>query len=221
MGILNVTNQTTPPIEPVLTWARFLRQALGLAVVMMSSLGCYLIVLKWRGGAARFRTYTAWDDWLPFEPAWVWIYLLPYLIGPVVLGITRASTFRWYVSRGLLVVALSLLIFIIVPTRIAARSTDHGLTGITAMVYENMVAIDEPPANAAPSLHVSLTCLLGLALCRDFPKWRPVTVFGVVLVWLATLFTRQHHLIDVATGILLAAVVAFLWPPSRDGKVQR
>jgi hypothetical protein len=209
------------PTEQPLTWARFFRQAIGLALVMMTSLGCYLIVLKWRGGEARWQTYTAWDEWFPFRPAWVWVYLLPYVIGPLVLGIAHASTFRWYVTRGLVVVVISLLIFILVPTQIARRSTAHGLGhGITAALYENMVAIDEPPANAAPSLHVSLTCLLGLALYRDFPKWWPVTVVGVVLVWLATLFTRQHHLIDVGTGILLAAVVSFVWPPRKRGQCE-
>ena len=53
---------------------------------------------------------------------------------------------------------------------------------------------------------MSLTFLLALALLRDFPRWWPITVGSVVLVWLATLFTRQHHLIDVLTGILLAHV---------------
>ena len=207
--------------EPPLTWSRFLRQALGLAVVMMASLGGYLLVLKWRGSAARYCTHTAWDDWLPFEPAWVWVYLLPYLIGPVVLGLVRASTFRWYVTRGLVAVALSLFIFVLAPTQVAPRSTNHGLgSGITAKVYEEMTAIDEPPANAAPSLHVSLTCLLALALLRDFPKWWPVIVLGVALVWLATLLTRQHHLIDVGTGIALAASIALVWPPGGD-KVTR
>lgn len=180
---------------------------------MMSALGCYLIVLKWRGGAARFSTFTSWDEWIPFQPAWVWVYLLPYVIGPIAMGLVTASTFRWYVSRALVVVALSLLIFILVPTQITRRTADHGLgTGVTAALYEQMIAIDEPPANAAPSLHVSLTCLLALALFRDFPKWWPVTALGVILVWLATLTTRQHHLLDVVTGILMAATVSLLWP---------
>jgi hypothetical protein len=204
----------TSKTEPALTWSRFFRQALGLALVMMSSLGCYLIVLRWRGGDARFRTDTAWDLLLPFQPAWVWVYLLPYLIGPVALGIVRPSTYRWYLTRGIAAVVLSLLIFIAVPTQVAPRPSAHGLEdGITAQLYEMMVEIDEPPANAAPSLHVSLTCLLGLALIWDFPKWWLLTALGVVLVWLATLFTRQHHLLDVATGILLAGVVAWAWPP--------
>jgi hypothetical protein len=207
----------SPQVDAKFTWSRFFRQALGLAFVMMTSLGCYLLVLKWRGNDAVWCTYLPWDEWFPYQPAWVWVYLLPYLIGPVALGLARAATFRWYVSRGLVVVGLSLLIFILVPTQVAPRPSEHGLgSGITAFMYDNMVAIDEPPANAAPSLHVSLTCLLGLALLRDFPKWWPVTALGVGLVWLATLLTRQHHLIDVASGIVLAAVVSLLWPPSAD-----
>jgi hypothetical protein len=202
--------------EPVFTWGRFFRQALGLAAIMICSLGGYLIVLKWRGAQARFITYTSWDDWFPYQPAWVWVYLLPYLVGPVLLGLVRPATFRWYVSRGLVVVLLSLLFFIMVPTQVAPRPSQHALEpGLTAWIYDNMVAIDEPPANAAPSLHVSLTCLLGLALFRDFPKWWPATALGVGLVWLATLLTRQHHLIDIFTGFLLAVTVAILWPPRR------
>ena len=65
--------------------------------------------------------------------------------------------------------AVSLLIFVALPTQVAARSPEHGLgTGLTARLYEQMVAIDEPPANAAPSLHVSLTCLLALACFAIF-----------------------------------------------------
>jgi membrane-associated phospholipid phosphatase len=185
---------------------RFFGQALGLAVIMTASLGGYLLVLKWRGGAARFCTQTTWDEQIPLEPGWVWVYLLPYLVAPLVMGLVRP------IKRGLAVVALSLIIFICVPTKIADRSTDIADPSLTGVLYTQMVTIDEPPANAAPSLHVSLTFLLALALWRDFPKWWPVTAVGVILVWLATLFTHQHHLLDVATGILLASLVCWLWP---------
>ena len=58
------------------------------------------------------------DDWLPFRPEWVWVYLLPYLIGPVAVGLLTRETFAWFVRRGLVVgVAVSLLIFIAMPTR--------------------------------------------------------------------------------------------------------
>jgi hypothetical protein len=191
-------------------------QGLLLAVIMFSSLGLYLVVLNWRGPAAALTTHVTWDDLVPFHPEWVWVYLIPYLIGPVVIGFLSRPTFRWFVWRGLVIVGLTLLIFIVCPTRVAQRpSSAHLGEGLTARLYHKMVEIDEPPANAAPSLHVSLTCLLALALVRDFPRWWPLTVCAVGLVWLSTLVTRQHHLLDVASGVLLTCAVVLAWPSRR------
>src|SRR5688572_26151587 len=95
------TNLPSPTAEP-LTLRRFIGQALGLAVIMLASLGGYLIVLKLRGPAALAETYLPWDEAIAFNPSWVWVYLIPYVIGPVVIGFMRRSTFNWYVTRGLL-----------------------------------------------------------------------------------------------------------------------
>jgi hypothetical protein len=193
--------------------SRFVGQSLALGAIMMSSLGLYLLVLRWRGPAAAVETQTTWDRQIPFEPGWVWVYLIPYLIGPVIVGLLGRETFLWFVRRGLVLVFVSLVIFMIYPTRtVRPHLTEEQGDGLTGKLYRNMVAIDEPPANAAPSLHVSLTCLLALALIRDFPRWRVVTVVGVGLVWLATLLTWQHHLIDVGTGVLLGSFLALPWP---------
>jgi membrane-associated phospholipid phosphatase len=189
-----------------------LRQVIIVAIVMLTSLGGYLLVLKWRGDDAVFITKTNLDDVIPFQPAWVWVYLIPYVIGPVVIGFLRRPTFNWYISRGIAVVLVTLLIFIMVPTQTGKRPPHDLGTSVTGQLYQNMIAIDEPPANAAPSLHVSLTFLLGLALLWDFPRWWWLSAAAVILVWLATLFTRQHHLIDVITGVLLAAFVVSVWP---------
>jgi membrane-associated phospholipid phosphatase len=98
----------------------------------------------------------------------------------------------------------------VLPTR-TVRPDLAGLgDGATADAYRNMVAVDGPAANAAPSLHVSLTCLLAWALLRDFPRWWLITSAGIGLVWLSTLLTRQHHLLDVASGVLLASLVALV-----------
>jgi membrane-associated phospholipid phosphatase len=206
-----VTVKDAEPWTP----ARGLRQAVLVAIIMFSSLGCYLAILKWRGGdGADHVTYIkALDELFPFEPAWVWVYLIPYLIGPLAIGALSRETFWWFVRRGLVVVAISLVIFIIYPTQTKVREQPNLGDGPTAQLYINMVTIDDPPANAAPSLHVSLTCMLALALVRDFPRWWPLPIGGAVVVWLATLYTRQHHVLDVVSGVLLALVVAFVpWP---------
>jgi membrane-associated phospholipid phosphatase len=213
MGVLDMIglkDKNSPTVRPSLS--RGLFQAVLLAVIMFSSLACYLLVLKWRGDAATVVTVTPLDEWLPFWPSWIGLYLIPYAIGPILAGMLSASTFWWFVRRGLLVVGLTLVIFILFPTQIDQRHRFEELgTGFMADIYRNVIEIDNPPANAAPSLHVSLTCLLLLAMLRDYPRQWPIWVGFVGLVWFSTLVTRQHHFIDVATGILLAFAASWLF----------
>lgn len=188
-----------------------LKQALVLVVMMLGALGLYLIVLWWRGKQATVETWIEWDAWIPFRVEWVWVYLVPYVVGPVIVGMLSRATFAWYMRRGLVLVFVSLSCFAVLPTK-TVRPDISGLgDGLTADLYRSMIAIDEPAANAAPSLHVSLTCLLVWALIRDFPRWWIVSLSGIGVVWLSTLFTRQHHLIDVVTGVLLASLLAVPW----------
>ncbi len=193
---------------------RGLFQAVLTAAIMLASLGGYLLVLKWRGSNPLFVTWTPLDDWLPWWPSFVWVYLAPYVIGPVLIGMLSPSTFWWYIRSGLIIVVVTLLIFVVCPTE---TDTEHRVwdagTGLTADMYRHMTEIDTPPANAAPSLHVSLTCLLLLALLRDMPRWWPLWAGFVAVVWFSTLVTRQHHLIDVATGIGLSIVIALIAKP--------
>jgi membrane-associated phospholipid phosphatase len=198
--------------QPHRTLKRGVFQAVLVGVIMYSALGFYLVVLRWRGAAATFTTASALDDLLPFWPSWVWVYLLPYLVAPPLIGFLLPPTFWWYIHRGLVVIGLTLMIFVIYPTQIdgTRRGTFAG-SGLTAMLYLKMIEIDDPPANAAPSLHVSLTLLLALAFWRDFPRWWPIWIGLACLVWVSTLVTRQHHLLDVLSGVLLAYAVTVVF----------
>jgi membrane-associated phospholipid phosphatase len=203
------------------TLKRAFFQALGLGALTFAALGLYLIVLKWRGHlGSEHITWTAWDALVPFQPAWVWVYLIPYIIGPVLVGLMSRLTFAWFVPRALAIMFVSVLVFIVYPTQTAARPPLDLLPGPTRDLYQMMIEVDDPPANAAPSLHVSLTCLLALALVRDFPRWWPVWLAGALLVWAATLFTRQHHLIDVVSGVLVACTVVLAWPRLRGSRIE-
>src|SRR5262249_23368313 len=153
----------------------------------------YLVVLKWRGPAGKDHvTYVQeWGELIPLQPEWGWVYLISYLLGPLFVALLPKDTFNWYFRRRLPLGGGAPLLFIIYPPQTHPRAYPDLGDGLTAQLYRNMVAIDEPPANAAPSLHVSLTCLLAWAFIRDFPRWWPLTCGAVLLVWLATLFTRQ------------------------------
>src|SRR5215472_6210400 len=80
-----------------------------LTLFFLFSLTLYLAVLKVRGPAGdRLRTLTAWDAAFPFTPWWVWPYLLPYVIGPLLTVLLSRTTFEWYIRRAVLVVVVSL-----------------------------------------------------------------------------------------------------------------
>ncbi len=187
-----------------------------LGVFFGMALGFYMTVLKLRGAAgASLRTWTEWDTVFPFSPWWIWVYLLPYILGPLLVMVLSRPAFVWYLHRALIVVGVSLVIFFIVPTQIQRHVDSEGNLGddLTSRLYRWMIEIDDPPANAAPSLHVSLSCLLAWALAYDHPRWWAAALLGAVVVWVSTLCISQHHLIDVATGALLASLAAIGRPP--------
>jgi len=194
-------------IDSPLLRQRLLQSLLGSAIIV-AGLGSYLAVLKWRGSAGASVTQTAWDRSIPFQPGWLYVYLAPYAAAPVLLAIMRRGTFVRFLTSSLAVLAVSLVVFSTVPTQTVRPAGDELGDGFTSALYRAMVAIDDPPANAAPSLHVSLTCLLALALLHDFRRYWPVIILGTGLVWVATLLTWQHHLIDVASGAALGLLAS-------------
>ena len=63
--------------------------------------------------------------------------------------------------------------------------------------------------NLFPSIHclVSWFCYIGLRGRREVPKWyRGVSCLLAVLVCISTLTTKQHVIVDVIGGVLLAEV---------------
>jgi membrane-associated phospholipid phosphatase len=188
-----------------------------LALFFGCSFSLYLTVLRVRGPAVAFRTRIGWDELFPFTPGWVWVYLLPYVLGPLLTVVMSRAALVWYVRRATLVLLISLAVFAVVPTQTIRPLKDPANEGRlgdgwTAGLYRWMVEVDEPPANAAPSLHVSLSCLLAWAMAYEYPRWWAAAAAAAVLVWLSTLYTAQHHLLDVVTGALLASVAAIGGP---------
>src|SRR5262249_19739783 len=91
-------------------------QVVFLALFFAGSLSLYLVVLRLRGPAVTFVTWTEWDRFFPFTPWWTWLYLLPYVAGPLLVAVLSRSWFAWYIRRAFFLVVVSLVIFAAVPT---------------------------------------------------------------------------------------------------------
>ena len=88
-------------------------------------------------------------------------------------------------------------------------TTDGGLWNQAALWLYSIDAAD----NLFPSIHclVSWFCYLGIRGRKEIPVWyQRVSMVIAVLVFASTLLTKQHVIVDVAGGILLAELCFFI-----------
>jgi membrane-associated phospholipid phosphatase len=143
---------------------------------------------------------------LPLVPSFVYIYTVCYvclLISPVLL-LPKKSEFTPLVINIIIVTVLSGLVFLVFP------STTHRPlftpTSFTEQILIYLYVIDSPN-NCFPSLHVSMTVLVALALCQKYPKTVPISL--AVMICISTVLTKQHAIIDVVTGVFVALFIHF------------
>jgi membrane-associated phospholipid phosphatase len=150
---------------------------------------------------------TSLDTAIPFAPQWVWIYQSIYLLISVVPWLAvHAEDLRWY-ARGFVIQAgTAFLCFFLTPIHgpRPAVVPHEGMFGL-------LVSYDAP-LNSFPSLHVALavsTCALAARLARDLRPRLRVAIVGIPVAWTmliayAAVATRQHYVVDIPAGALLA-----------------
>ncbi|MSU74343.1 phosphatase PAP2 family protein [Candidatus Kaiserbacteria bacterium] len=143
---------------------------------------------------------------IPFIPVFIipYLALFPYVAFSmlIVLFFTPVAS-RLYVSlifSGL----VAAFIWYCMPTVVLDRPTftvKGPFTKIVAWIYRL-----DPGGNALPSSHACMAVLCSYYLTFAFPLHEvSIWACGATIVS-STLFVKQHHLIDLVAGIILAAV---------------
>lgn len=107
-----------------------------------------------------------------------------------------------------------ILIFLICPNGIDFRPTsfprDNLLIDLVRLLYSN-----DQPENVFPSIHVLNSLAVHMAIHasptlqkRRWVEWTSLVL--VVLICLSTVFIKQHSVVDIVGGVVLAAA---LYPP--------
>jgi membrane-associated phospholipid phosphatase len=164
--------------------------------------------------AHRVRVHLDPELGIPLVPAFVVVYLaqpLVYLPAPFIL----------HSVRELQALALSLVVatavagvgFLLVPAELAYPRCDPAAWS-ALLAFARQIAL---PYNVAPSLHVAMGCIcLAAYATRCGVVGKVLLATLAVAICLSTLFTHQHHLLDVATGLALAAACKrFIYDPWR------
>lgn len=152
---------------------------------------------------------TPLDRQVPFQPAWVSIYVLSFPFWAVSYILTARENSRedWFrfVFADMLAKLICGIIFIIFPTtNIRPEITGDGFWDhLMSLIYHL-----DPPLDLFPSIHclTSVMCWLGIRKCERIPHWyRDFTLLFAVMIFASTQFTKQHYLVDILGGTAAAA----------------
>lgn len=164
-------------------------------------------------GAKHHDFTSALDRGIPFMPEWSIIYLGCFVFwGANYILAARQETEKWfrfavadYSSR-----IVCAFFFIVLPTT-NVRPEVVG-DGFSQMLMRFVYQMDEA-SNLFPSIHclVSWFCFIAIRGRREIPVWyRLFSCVMAVLVFASTLFTKQHVIVDVFGGVILAEVCYYI-----------
>ncbi len=145
---------------------------------------------------------TPLDAYIPLWPAWALPYLLtlPAIVAAMAWLTLRLEErlFQAFITACWAAILPSFLLFMAWPTHVF-RPPVPG-SGFSASLLRFVYSADRVN-NAFPSAHVFMGTLLCLFLGRAHPRLRPLWALLYLLTALSTLFTHQHHLLDVLGGM--------------------
>ena len=147
------------------------------------------------------------DQKIPFLPWTVSIYFACYIFWIVnyILSVRqdKESAYR-FLGADILAKAVCLLCFLLFPTT-NIRPEIVGNT-IWDELMRFLYQVDSA-SNLFPSIHclVSWFCFIGVRGKKNIPKWyQAASCLMAIMVFISTLTTKQHVVVDVIGGIILA-----------------
>lgn len=158
------------------------------------------------------------DDYIPF----ITIFVLPYIwsyvywvLGPMAASVVDFKHFLNIVLGYLITNVLGFVIFLVYPTyidRVAegvyGRAQNDFFDWLLSIVY------DWDGKNIGrclfPSMHCMNTtiCLFATFRKKEIPLWYRIYQFIMaILIYLSTMFIKQHYFLDMVFGVLIAIIV--------------
>jgi membrane-associated phospholipid phosphatase len=150
---------------------------------------------------------------IPLLPAMIWVYLSINLLFILPVFRLDIEALRLLGRRMIAATTAAALIFVSIPTTIGFSRLDS----VDGAAFQLLYVLDYP-YNCVPSLHVAYSTLIVTALARN-AQWalKAVLTAWLALIMASTVLTHQHHLIDIATALLLVALT-YLALPAKDAR---
>lgn len=189
------------------------RIAIQLIILLAVHLASYYGAKEIIAGGDYYNMALPVDSHIPLLPWTVVIYYGCFLFWAyyytVILLTEPEGTYR-FMCAEILGKIVCFICYVAIPT-VMIRPTVSG-TGIFTDIIRMMYSVD-PPDALFPSMHcfVSWMCVVGLRGKPEFShRFRFAAVLAALLVFAATVTTKQHVIIDAAAAVILAELVWFI-----------
>jgi membrane-associated phospholipid phosphatase len=180
------------------SFARRLAFGLALVPIALAYFALYLAINRYSAGRQAAVLFLPGEALLPLVPQAALIYAV---------GFVLPAIFAWYVSNAVrflrallafgIAATVAFLTFLVFPVCFERSTNPDGATGWLRLAY-----LDDP-CNCFPSLHVTI-CWLVYFACRSAIRRPKVLLTAVWAISLSTILVKQHYVVDVGAGILLA-----------------
>jgi len=184
------------------------RWAFGISAAVAQSLLYFAVgYLQWPRSTTLLDT--ALDRAIPLWIWTVWLYLPVYaaIFALAILGMRRRGLFHRAFKGVLVTVLIGAIGHLAIGAEYPRPYLPPPYRGPSELFLGWIHAVD-PPGNVFPSLHVAHTTALALILHRDRPRLGALALVMALLLALSTLTTKQHFIVDVLAGWVLALLVS-------------
>ena len=152
------------------------------------------------------------DEWIPYWPAWAWIYSFLYYPAIVYLNWTVSSPrhFNHLAMSFFILLFGQMVFFLLFPVETPAHWRDVNRGRGLSERFLRFVRRFDAPSNCFPSMHVSVAMLSAL---HARPLLGDAVFLFPVIIAASCVFTKQHYLVDLPAGAALGwgAFQIFRW----------
>ncbi len=178
-----------------------------LAMISLYMLFIFLFIYvgAYNEGREFYNLAISIDYKIPFNPHFVWTYILYYIVALMpVMVVEDIHEFRRMVGAYLMMYFVGFLTFILFPVKMIRPELTGD--GYSLWLLKKIYNADNG-YNCFPSLHVANAFLASFFSFRFNRTYGAVVYLMAFLITISTLFIKQHYILDLVAGILLACFV--------------
>ena len=151
---------------------------------------------------------TGLDERIPFVASSVWMYLWVFPCALIPLFVVRCGhLFRLTAIAYAMVIGISLICFITFPVTSVGLRVPQAKLDVSAFsqwAISRLYSID-PPYNLFPCLHLSVAGVAAFSVWKVSKPYGCAVFLSVIFAGVSVCTVKQHYLLDVLGGIVLAA----------------